>query len=77
MASCSSEDSMSRIHSDLLQPSASQREIIEFYFHKGYMYKGIVNLLEKYHDVGINIRTLKRRLKVYGLKSQESIELDV
>ena len=77
MASCSSEDSMSRIHSDLLQPSASQREIIEFYFHKGYMYKDIVNLLEKYHDVSINIRTLKRRLKDYGLKRRESIELDV
>ena len=54
-----------------------QREIIEFYFHKGYMYKNIVNLLEKYHDVSINIRTLKRRLKDYGLKRRESIELDV
>ena len=61
---------LSRIHSDLPQPSASQREITEFYFRKRYMYKDIVNLLEKYHDVhvSINIRTLERRLKDYGLQ---------
>ena len=74
MASCSSENSMSRIHSDLSQPSVSQRKITEFYFHKGYMYRDIVNLLEKYHNVhvSINIRTLERRLKDYGLQRREN-----
>ena len=38
------------------------------------MYKDIVNLLEKYHDVhvSINIRTLERRLKDYGLQRREN-----
>ena len=38
------------------------------------MYKDIVNLLEKYHDVhvSINIKTLERRLKDYGLKRREN-----
>lgn len=44
------------------------RELIENYFHQGYKYDQIVLFLNKYHDVKICTRTLKRKLKDYGLK---------
>ena len=45
--------------------------IIESYFNRGYQYTEIVGLLEKYHGVTgvtITLRTLKRKLREYGLR---------
>ena len=44
------------------------RRHIENYFHLGYKYEDIVNLLEIYHGVSMIVRTLKRRLQKYNLK---------
>ena len=45
---------------------------IEYYFHLGYKYEDIVNLLEIYHDVSMTVRTLKGRLKMYNLKKENA-----
>ena len=50
-----------------LPNSTTEREIIEHYFRRGYEYKSIV-LLAKYHDIRLSERTLKRKLKDFGLK---------
>ena len=45
--------------------------IIESYFNRGYQYTEIVGQLEKYHGVTgvtITLRTLKRKLREYGLR---------
>ena len=46
--------------------SGSEREIIEYYFHKGFEYKNIVLFLQRYHGIRLSERTLKRRLKDFG-----------
>jgi hypothetical protein len=35
-----------------LPNSGSEREIIEYYFHKGFKYKNIVLFLQRYHCAG-------------------------
>ena len=57
-----------------LPNSTTEREIIEHYFHRGYEYKSIVLLLAKYHDIRLSERTLKRKLKDFGLKRREHVD---
>ena len=38
-------------------------KLLEEYFHRGYPYQAIVDLLEKLHGVRMHVRTLNRRLK--------------
>ena len=45
----------------------AEKEIIQHYFHKGFSYDVILDFLSK-HGISISLRTLKRRLKEYGLK---------
>lgn len=42
--------------------------IIREYFRKGYSYTEIVRFLEHCHGIKISLRTLKSRLKAYGLR---------
>ena len=53
--------------------SLSEREIIESYFHSGFEYEAILQFLTKFHAIQMSMSTLKRRLKMFGLKrkSQE------
>lgn len=48
------------------------RNNIEYYFHLGYKYEDIVNLLEIYHGTSMTVRTLKRRLQKYNLKKKNA-----
>ena len=57
--------------------SGSEKEIIEYYFHRGFQYKNIVLLLEKYHDVRLSERTLKWKLKDFGLKRCEPVDENI
>ena len=43
-------------------------KLIVEYFYRGYPYKAIVSFLEKFHDVQIHKRILKRRLRQLALK---------
>ena len=45
-----------------------EKEIISYYFMKGYKYATIVLFLRLHHNTEFSIRTLKRRLQTYGLQ---------
>ena len=74
MASSSSEDSESEtsIHGEL--PQGSERDLIEYYFNRGLPYKHITLMLEKHHNIAMNERTLKRRLKNYGCSRRHEVD---
>jgi hypothetical protein len=57
----------------------SEREIIENYFHLGYKYDIIVQLLKDRHNIVMNVRTLKRKLALLKLKRRgnQIIEQDI
>ena len=48
--------------------SVNTVKLLKEYFHRGYLYQAIVDLLEKLHGVRMHVRTLKRRLKTVGLR---------
>ena len=48
-------------------PSGSERDLIEYYFNRGLTYRQITLMLGKHHHLDMNERTLKRRLKDYGI----------
>ena len=45
----------------------SEKELITFYFRRGFSYRGIIQLVHKQHNLNISHRTLCQRLKSYGL----------
>ncbi|XP_013411268.1 uncharacterized protein LOC106174310 [Lingula anatina] len=45
----------------------SEQEAIEAYFSQGFQYKAIVIFLGLYHGIHLSLRTLKRRIRSYGL----------
>ena len=47
-----------------------EKEIISYYFKKGYKYTTIVLFLRVHHNINISIRTLKLRLQTYGLQKK-------
>ena len=44
-----------------LLPTGDEKEIITYYFSRGYEYYAIVHFLAKFHDITMSIRTLKNR----------------
>ena len=58
--------------------SSTASEVIEKYFHLGYDYKTITNMLQVYHGITMSVRTLKRRLQSYNLvKRKNSVNEDL
>jgi len=52
--------------------------VIEKYFHLGYDYKTITDLLQVYHGITMSVRTLKRRLQSYNLvKKKINVDEDL
>ena len=49
-----------------------EKEIIRFYFYRGFHYEEILNFLRKFHDHEMSLSTLKRRIKRYGLQRKNS-----
>ncbi len=45
----------------------NEEEIIERYFHLGYKYEVITDLLKNEHGLNMSVRMLKRRLKLHNL----------
>ena len=72
--SSSSEDESAEttLNDDL--PRGSERDVIEYYFYRGLTYRHITLMLEKQHNIIMNERTLKRRLKDYRLKRRETVD---
>ena len=48
--------------------SEDEREIIEYYFARGFQYNTIIDFLSKRHGISMSERTLRSRLNVYGLR---------
>ena len=46
---------------------------IEHYFKRGFCYETIVHFLAEYHGISMNVRTLKRRLRHYGLRRRNHL----
>ena len=69
----SSEDEAESTLNDYL-PRGSEQDVIEYYFYRGLTYRHITLMLEKQHNIIMNQRTLKRRLKDYGLKRRETFD---
>jgi hypothetical protein len=43
------------------------REALEKYFYMGFKYPTIIEFLRKFHGINMSLRTLKRRLQLFGL----------
>ena len=52
----------------MLFSSGDERSAIEHYFNKGFCYGTIVQLLAEYHDILLNVKTLKRRPSQFRLR---------
>ena len=76
----SSEDDLSDVeaeteHEDLLR--GSERQLTEYYFNRGPTYRCITLMFGTHHGIDMNERTLKRRLKDYGLKRLDAVNDDL
>ena len=69
-----SEDSGSEISTNSELPHGSEKDLIVYYFNRGLTYKHITLMLEKHHNIVINERTLKHRLKDYGLSRRLEVD---
>ena len=49
----------------------SEESFIQYYFFRGFEYKEIILLLLKNHGIERSLRTLKKRIKSYGLRRQQ------
>ena len=58
-------------HSDV-HSETNQRELIKSYFFYGFDYQTICMFLDKFHNITISLRVLKRRLADYRLNKIES-----
>ena len=68
-----SEDEAETTLNDYL-PRGSEGDVIQYYFYRGLTYRHNTLMLEKQHNIIMNQRTLKRRLKDYGLKRRETLD---
>ena len=50
----------------VLYSSSEERFAFEHYFERGFRYD-IVQFLEKYYGISMNLRTIKSRLREYGM----------
>ena len=57
-----------REQESVLSSSGDERLAIENYFKRGFCYETSVHFRAEYHGISMNVRTLKRRLRHYGLR---------
>lgn len=44
-----------------------EHDAVEMYFYMGLKYTTIIEFLRKFHGINVSLRTLKRRLQLFGL----------
>ena len=55
----------------MLCGSGDKRSVIEHYFKRGFCCGTIVHFLAGYHEISLNVKTLKRRrLRQFGLEEE-------
>ena len=57
----------------MLSSSGDERLAIEHFFKRGFRYEKIVHFLAQYHGIPMNVRTLKRTLRQYGLRRRNHV----
>ena len=62
-----------REQESVLSSSGDERLAIERYFKRGFRYETLVHFLAEYHGISMNVRTLKRRLRQYGLRRRNHV----
>ena len=62
-----------REQESVLSSTEGERLAIKHYFKKGFCYETIVHFLAEYHRISMNVRTLKRRLRHYGLRRRNHL----
>ena len=62
-----------REQESVLYSTEGERLAMEHYFKKGFCYETIVHFLAEYHGISMNVRTLKRRLRHYGLRRRNHL----
>ena len=50
------------------QDEDDEDNLLRYYFYRGFKHLEIIHFLSKYHDITVSHSTLKRRLRVLGLK---------
>lgn len=55
-----------------MNESEEQKDIIQYYFHRGFTYEVILDFLQKHHGICMSLRTMNRRLDKYGLKRRNN-----
>ena len=51
----------------------SKRDVIEYYFNLKYSNETILVFLERFHGIKLSLRTLKRRLRLFGLRRRGNV----
>ena len=57
----------------MAEGEGDERDVIEHYFHLGYTNEIIWEFLKRFHHIKISLRTLKRRLRSFGLRRKGNI----
>ena len=52
---------------------SDEKDIIQYYVNRGFTYEVILAFLQKHHGTSISLLVLKRKLKKYGLKHDDTI----
>ena len=56
----------------MMADAQEEENIIKKCFNRGFKYEEIIEFLSKNHSITINIATIKRRLKQYGLQRKNA-----
>ena len=72
VAFCRQCGTIKRREQESLCSSAVERLIIEHYFERGFRYDTIVHFLSEYHEIYMNVRTLKKKASSIWVKKKKS-----
>ena len=67
------ESGNERKYFKMAEGEGDERDVIEHYFHLGYTNEIILEFLKRFHHIKISLRTLKRRLRSFGLRRKGNI----
>ena len=60
-----------------IDENKTEESIIKRYFRDGYSYKTILLFLKEHHSINFSLRTLKRRLRYYGMNKRQNTSITV
>ena len=67
------ESGNERKYFKMAEGEGDEQDVIEHYFNLGYTNEIILEFLKRFHHIKISLRTLKRRLRSFGLRRKGNI----